>query len=300
MAERLKNKVAVVTGSGAGIGRALAMAMAKEGAKVVTNNRQPGSPGGDAGQTAKAIKDMGGEAIPCYGDVGDYEAAGKLIKTAIDNFGKIDILANIAGFGARGIIWEASPEDFDRVLKASLYGTFNCTRHASGFMMKQRWGRIINTASLSWLRSGGSVGYAAAKAGLIGLTRSVALELKDYGITCNCFAPIAASRGMGSPESRARYREMYEAGQISKAYYEIAGNPPDPVTVAPLLIYLCTDEAANISGQLFRITGGRLGHCWQPLNRTTIYKPEGLWTVEELAVQVPEVLMEGYIDPTKV
>lgn len=300
MAERLKNKVAVVTGSGAGIGRALAMAMAKEGAKVVTNNRKPGSPGGDAGLTAKQIKEIGGEAVPFYGDVGDYEAAGKLIKTAIDNFGKVDILANIAGYGVGGHIWETKEEDFYSVIRTCIMGSFNCIRHASPYMMQQRWGRIINTASLAWLRGPGNGAYAAAKSGLIGLTRTVALDLKDYGITCNVFAPIAASRGMGSPQSRARYKERYEAGQISKAHYEIAGNPPDPITVTPLLIYLCTDGAANISGHLFRITGGRLGLCWQPLNRNTIYKPEGLWTVEELAVQVPEVLMEGYIDPTKI
>lgn len=300
MAGKLEKKVAIVTGSGAGIGRAVAIAMAKEGAKIITNNRKLGSQGGDAELTAKEIKKNGGQAVPIFGDVGDFETAKKLVQAAVDNFGKVDILANIAGYGRKAKLWETAPPDFDTVVRTSLYGSYNCMYHALPLMLKQKWGRVINTASITWLRNGDNPGYSAAKGGILGITRGTAMDLIGTGVTCNCFAPLAASRTMGTPAYRERFMKAYEAGLITKQYYDQAGTPAPPETVAPLLIFLCTDAAANINGQWFRIAGGRIGHMWFPINRTTIYKPQGMWTVDELAVQVPEVLMDGYVDPTKI
>lgn len=299
MAGKLENKVAIVTGSGTGIGRAVALAMAREGAKIVTNNRKRGSQGGDAEVTATEIKKDGGQALPVFGDVGDFAFAKKLVQTTVDKFGTVDILANIAGFAGHGKVWDMSPEDFDSVVRACLYGSFNCTRNVLPFMLKQKWGRIINTASLAWLRAADLVSYAAAKGGVLGFTRGVAMDLEGTGVTCNAFAPIAKSRAVGTPELNARYKELYDKRLITKAYYEQAGNPPPAEHIAPLLIYLCTDAAAGINGQWFRIVGGHIGHCWYPMYRTMIYKPEG-WTADELMVQVPEVLMQGYVDPSKV
>ena len=297
---RLKNKVAVVTGSGMGIGKAVAIAMAREGAKVVTNNRRLGTSGGDAELTAKQIRDMGGQAAPFFGDVGDFETARQLIQMAVDSFGSVDILANIAGTNARSMIWETTEEEIDDIIRIHIKGTFNCIRHACGIMMQQRWGRIINTSSLVWLRETGFASYGVAKAGIMGLTRAVATDLSDYGITCNAISPIAKSRMLGTAEAVARVKQQYEAGIVNKQFLEMATNPPDPATIPPLLLYLCTDEAANISGHLFRIVGGLIADCWHPLNRKAINKPEGLWTVEELSVQIPETLLEGYIDPSKI
>ena len=164
-------------------------------------------------------------------------------------------------------------------------------------MMEQKWGRIINTSSLVWLHNAGTGSYSMAKSGMIGFTRTIALDLKDYGITCNAIAPIARSRMLGGAESIARFTKMYEAGLITKRYFEVVTNPPAAETVPPLVLYLCTNEAANITGHLFRILGGHIAHCWLPLDRTYIKKPEGLWTIEELSEQVPKVLLKGYEDP---
>ena len=299
MGDKLKDKVAVITGSGSGIGKAEAIAMAQEGAKVVTNNRKPGSEGGDAEITASQIQDMGGEAVPFFGDVGDFETARKLMQTAVDSFGKIDILINNAGIARRTPIWETTEQEFDETIRIHVKGTFNCIKHACGVMMEQKWGRIINTSSLIWLRNANYGSYAMAKAGMIGFTRTIAMDLKEYGITCNAIAPIARSRMMGDAESIARFTQMYEAGLITRSYYELATNPPAPETVPPLVLYLCTDEAASITGNLFRIIGGHIAHCCLPVDRTCIDKAEGLWTVAELAEKVPGVLFEGYKDPTE-
>ncbi len=299
MGDKLKDKVAVITGSGTGIGKAVAIAMAQEGAKVVTNNRKPGSEGGDAEITARQIQDMGGEAVPFFGDVGDFETARKLIQTAMDSFGRIDILVNNAGISRRTPIWETTEQEFDDVIRIHVKGTFNCIKHACGIMMEQKWGRILNTSSLVWLRNANYGSYAMAKAGIFGFTRTIALDLKEYGITCNAIAPIAKSRMMGDAESIASFTKIYEAGLITKSYFELATNPPHPETVPPLLLYLCTDEASSITGHLFRIVGGHIALCWLPVDRTYIDKAEGLWTVAELAEKVPEVLFEGYKDPTE-
>ncbi len=130
MANILRDRVAVVTGSGQGIGRAIAKAMAKEGAMVVTNNRWPGTPGGDAETTAKEIIDTGGQAVAFFDDVSRFEVAQKLIQTAVDNFGGLDILLNNAGALERKMVWDMTEEDWDRSVGSSLKGSFNCIRHA--------------------------------------------------------------------------------------------------------------------------------------------------------------------------
>ena len=151
MGFKLKERVAIVTGSGQGIGRAIAIALANEGAKVVTNNRRPGTPGGDAETTAKQIIDQGNEAIPFFGDIADFNIAQKLIQTAIEKFGRLDILVNNAGTPKLLTrLWELTEEDWDICIDSFLKGTFNCTRHATSIMKQQKWGRIINTTSISW------------------------------------------------------------------------------------------------------------------------------------------------------
>jgi len=297
MGDRLKNRVAIVTGSGQGIGKAIAVALAKEGAKVVTNNRRPGTSGGDAETTAKEIKALGGEAMPFFGSISDFNEAQKLIQTALDNFSRVDILVNNAGADAPKMVWNMSEEDWDRCVDSFLKGSFNCIRHASGVMREQKWGRIINTTSTAWLGTVGHCNYGAAKAGLVGLTRAVAREMGRYGVTCNAYAPTAATRFTLSEDIVAGFKKRYEAGLMTKERYEELTNPPGPETVAPFVVYLCTDEAANINGQVFDVTGGNIAIYSEPVKKKSIDKPEGLWTVEELIELVPKVLLEGYVNP---
>jgi NAD(P)-dependent dehydrogenase (short-subunit alcohol dehydrogenase family) len=297
LGDRLKDRVAIVTGSGQGIGKAIAAAMAKEGARVVTNNRRLGTSGGDAETAAKEINDQGGQAVPFFGSVSDFDVAQKLVQTAVDNFGRVDIVVNNAGADAPKMVWNMAEEDWDRCVDSFLKGSFNCIRHAAGHMRQQRWGRIINTTSTAWLGTVGHCNYGAAKAGLVGLTRAVARELGRYGVTCNAYAPTAATRFTLSDDVVAGFRKRYEAGLMTKERFEELTNPPKPETVAPFLIYLCTDEAADINGQVFDVTGGDIAIYSEPVKKKSILKEEGLWTVEELIELVPKVLLKGYKNP---
>lgn len=297
MGERLKGRVAVITGSGQGIGKAIAIAMAKEGAKVVTNNRRPGTEGGDAETTAKEIRDMGGQAVAFFGSVSDFEVARKLMQTAVDSFGRVDILVNNAGADAPRMVWNMTEEDWDKCVDSFLKGSFNCIRHAAGFMREQRWGRIINTTSTAWLGTVGHCNYGAAKAGIVGLTRAVAREMGRYGVTCNAYAPTAATRFTLAPEIIAGFKKRYEAGLMTKERFEELTNPPPPETVVPFIVYLCTDEAADINGQVFDVTGNNIAIYSEPAKKESIFKEEGLWTVKELIELIPKVLLKKYTNP---
>jgi 3-oxoacyl-[acyl-carrier protein] reductase len=297
MSDRLKDRVAIVTGSGQGIGKAIAVAMAGEGARVVTNNRRPGTSGGDAETVAKEIIGQGGQAIPFFGSVSDFDVAQKLVQTTVDNFGRVDIVVNNAGADAPKMVWNMAEEEWDRSVDSYLKGSFNCIRHAAGFIREQRWGRIINTTSTAWLGTVGHCNYGAAKAGIVGLTRAVARELGRYGVTCNAYAPTAGTRFTLSEDVIAGFRKRYEGGLMTKERFEELTNPPAPETVTPFLIYLCTDEAANINGQVFDVTGGDIAIYSEPVKKKSILKEKGLWTVEELVELVPRVLLEGYRNP---
>lgn len=297
MGKRLKDRVAIVTGSSQGIGKAIALALAQEGARVVTNNRRPGAEGGDAETVAKEIKGMGGEAVPFYGSVSEFDVAEKIVKTAVDSFGRIDIVVNNAGADAPRMVWNMSEEEWDRCVDSFLKGSFNCTRFACGPMREQKWGRIINTTSTAWLGTVGHCNYGAAKAGLVGLTRAVAREMGRYGVTCNAYAPTAATRFTLSDEIVAGFKKRYEAGLMTKERFEELTNPPPPETVGPFIVYLCTEEAADINGQVFDVTGGDIAIYSEPVKKKTITKKKGLWTVEELIEQVPRVLLAGYKNP---
>ena len=297
MGDWLKDRVAVVTGSGQGIGKAIAITMAKEGARVVTNNRRPGTEGGDAETVAKEITSMGGQAVAFFGSVSDFAVAEKLIKTTVDSFGRVDILVNNAGADAPRMVWNMTEEDWDRCVDSFLKGSFNCIRFASALMREQKWGRIINTTSTAWLGTVGHCNYGAAKAGLVGLTRAVAREMGRYGVTCNAYAPTAGTRFTLSEEIVAGFKKRYEAGLMTKERFEELTNPPSPETVAPFIIYLCTEAAANINGQVFDVTGGNIALYSEPVKKKSIVKKKGLWTLEELIEQVPKVLLEGYKNP---
>jgi 3-oxoacyl-[acyl-carrier protein] reductase len=324
MGDILNGKVAVVTGSGQGIGRAIAIGMAEEGAKVVTNNRRPGSTGkgvlsdsqidlikdeereqlekdlervaGDAETTAETIREAGGEAISFFGDISDFKVAADLIQTTVDKFGKIDILVNVAGSFGFSPVWEISEELWDKVNNVKPKGHFNTIRHALPHMMEQKWGRIINCTSRAFL---GDVikhaEYCTANAGVVGLTRAVAIEMYPYGITCNAFSPYALTRASyeltayGSSTSR-------EDGPFLMKRTPSGPMPPapDPADIVPFLIYLTTDAAKMVSGSIFSLGGNGVGLYSEPVIARNLVKTGERWTQEELIQQAPRALFMGY------
>jgi 3-oxoacyl-[acyl-carrier protein] reductase len=322
MGDTLKGKVAVVTGSGQGIGRGIALAVGREGAKVVTNNRKPGSTNfailkdaqldalseekrewayrlsreysGDAETTAAQIRELGGEAVPFFGDISNFKVAGELIQKAVDTYGKIDILINVAGTFGFSQIWELSEELWDHVTSVKPKGYFNCIRHAVPFMMKQKWGRILNCTSQAWVGDPLiHAEYATANAGVVGLTRAIATELYPYGITCNAFAPFAKTRA--SFELTAYSMATEKEGRILiDAGEEMLESTPSPDDIGPFLVYLASDAAAEVSGTVFDVQGSSVGIFSEPEVKRRIIKSGGPWTVEELMQQVPRVLLAGY------
>ncbi|HAP93352.1 MAG TPA: short-chain dehydrogenase [Desulfotomaculum sp.] len=300
MGDKLKGKVAVITGSGQGIGKAIAIALAQEGAKVVTSHRKPGTEGGDAQTAAEEIKNAGGEAVPFFGDAGKFDEAEKLIKTAVDSFGSVDILVNNAGADAPRMVWNMSEEEWDKSLNSYLKSTFNCTRHATRIMREKKWGRIINMTSDAFLGTVGHANYGAAKGGIVSFSRSVAREMGRCFVTCNAISPEAATRFTLAPEVVEGFKKRYETGLITRERYEEVINIPPPECLGPFIIYLCTDEAQNVNGQVFRISGGEVAIYSESVRAKTIYKDhqkDGLWTVEELVKIVPKTLLAGYTNP---
>lgn len=293
MAGSLRTRVAFITGAGRGIGQAIALAMAKEGSAVAVNDYDADV----AEATAQEIRDSGGQAIVMAGDISKFDTVEKMIQTTVDQYNSLDILINVAGNFIHSMIWEMTEDVWDRVVTTHLKGTFNCMRHACVPMMKQGWGRIINTTSVARLGIAGDCNYVAAKGGIASLTRGAALELGRYGITCNAYDPIAATRMTVSEEEVARVTELYESGNITKDFFDRVLHPPAADTVPPLITYLCTDDAANINGQIFRIRGGQIAIYSGETERNQISKEDGNWTVAELAESVPNVILQGYENP---
>ena len=291
MSNRLSGKTAIITGAGQGIGKAIALAMAQEGAIVIANDCILVT----AEDTAQEIMDMKGEALPFAGDITRFDVAKELIQTAVTTLGRVDILVNNAGAFASAKAWEMAEDDWDRCINVSLKGAFNCSRHACGIMKEQGWGRIINASSAARLGQPEACAYSAAKAGIVGLTISLAMELGQYGITCNAYSPVAKTTMAFSEEALERHRRRYEGGWVTKELYEKMISPPPPESVAPMIVYLATDEAANINGQVFDIIGGDISIISGPVERKTIHKEGGYWTVEELIKTVPKELLEACV-----
>jgi len=313
MGDRLKGKVAVVTGSGRGIGRGIALLMASEGAKVVVNDLGAAVTGAGASQApaeevVTEIKKAGGEAVPNFDSVATVEGGENIIKTAVDKFGRIDILVNNAGILRDRMIFNMAPEEWDAVLKTHLYGTFNCTRPASIVMRQQRWGRIISMTSTSGVvGNAGQANYGAAKMGIVGFTFVCAKDLGRYGITCNAVAPSAGTRMTISPEMEAAAKARQErtaraAGDVAAApapapqRAATRSGPADPEDVAPLVCYLATEQAAGVNGRILFASGGNIRLYSNPEPIRSIYKI-GRWTLDELMTLMPTSITQGLVNP---
>ena len=309
----LDGKVIALTGAGRGIGRAVALLAASEGAKIVVNDAGvnpdgSGHDGGPADPVAAEIKAAGGEAVSNTANISTMEGGESVVQQALDEFGKLDGLVNLAAILRDRMIFNMTEEEWDTVVNVDLKGHFTTIKPASVIMRQQRYGRIINFSSVSGLQGNpGQANYGAAKAGIGGLTRVVARDLGRYGVTCNAIAPGALTRlTLAVPTDTAKKRAAAGIGTPGEADVdpeevarqreaELAERGPD--RIAPMVVYLLLDEAWNINGATFAVASGDIGllpFLYPPIRN--IHK-EGLWSLAELQQLVPSQLMSGIENP---
>ena len=242
----LKGKTAVVTGASRGIGKAIAVKLAKLGANIVVNYRKSE----DAVlEVVKEIEALGVKVLAVKADISSYSDVEYMMKKCIEEFGNLDILVNNAGITKDGLLMRMKEEDFDSVIDINLKGAFNCTRHVSAIMLKQRHGRIINISSVSGITgNAGQVNYSASKAGIIGMTKAVAREFAGRGVTCNAIAP-----GFIQTDMTEALPTKAKDAIINSIPLKRLGMPED---VANAVSFLASEEASYITGQVINVDGG--------------------------------------------
>ena len=305
MGNRMEGRVVIVTGAGRGIGREVAHWMADDGASVVVNDLGgavdgEGTSGSPAEQTAKEIRDKGGSAVANFDSVAEYESAGNIIQTAIDNFGRLDAVCHVAGILRDRMVFNMTEAEWDAVLQVHLYGAFNMVRNAIPHMIKQGYGRIVLYSSGSGLGSSGQANYSAAKEGMVGFVRSLAKELAPYGITANAVYPGGATRMPETvPDSSRQLRAAAVATTEIRTQGEPIQGPPearDPANNAPKAVYLCSEAAGNITGQVIGTSGWQMT-LYSPRHVTRSIHKNGRWTLDELDELIPISLAQGLTNP---
>lgn len=289
----LEGKVAIITGAGRGIGRDHALALARSGAKIVVNDLG-GSAAGEGSDTTPAqsvadeIKVLGGEATANYDNVADFQGAENMVKQAIGDFGRLDILINNAGILRDRMFVNMSEEEWDAVIAVHLKGHFAPTRHAAAYWREQSKagnqvnGRVINTSSPSGVFGNvGQTNYGSAKAAIAAFTIITAQELGRYGVTVNCLAPNA----------RTRMTEDIFAGLPEPAEGEY--DPLDPANISPVVVALCSDAAQEITGQVFFIYGNVI-NVLKPWDvGPFIRKDDGMWEPDDLLGELKKTFPDG-------
>lgn len=290
----LDGKVAIVTGGGRGIGRAAAIALAQAGANVVVddpgvNVDGTGHDNGPADQVVAEIKAAGGEAVPCYESVATMDGGDKLIRTALDTYGRLDIVVTPHGILRDRMVFNMGEEEWDEVIQVHLKGTFAILKPAAALFRQQRSGRIITFTSGAGLSGNtGQANYSAAKGGIAGLTRTAALDLGKYGVTVNCIAPAALTRMTGGVSDEARQKRQ-ELGLAQRD--QTVSMLRDPEDIAPMVVYLASDDAWWINGHIFMCYGGTIG--WYPIPEPVKrMEKDGRWTPEEIAQQIKPKLFD--------
>jgi NAD(P)-dependent dehydrogenase (short-subunit alcohol dehydrogenase family) len=278
---KLDGKVAAITGSGRGIGRGIALLMAKEGAKVVVNDLGASVSGEGADKTpaqqvVEEIKKAGGQAVTNADNIATVKGGESLVQTAVNSFGRLDILVNCAGILRDRMIFNMTEEEWDAVVAVHLKGHFCTIRPASALMRQQKGGRIINFSSGSALGAPGQPNYAAAKAGILGLTYSCANALAKYGITCNAIMPGAATRMTDTIP--ANFAQQMGLSTTSEQAQE---SPMNPANVAPIVVFLASDAAQHVTGQCFGASGYRISLYTHLVPEKVIYS-QGPWDLDHL------------------
>ncbi len=281
MAGIVAGKVAIVTGAGRGIGRAIAMLMAKEGARVLVNDvgaslDGSGSDAGPAQQVVNEIKKAGGEAIASTLTITEPKNADAIVKSAFDAFGRVDIVVNNAGILRDRIFHKMSWADWSDVIAVHLHGSFNMCHAVAGLFREQNSGAFVHMTSTSGLIGNfGQANYMAAKLGIVGLSRGIALDMARFNVRSNCIAPFAASRMIGSipaetPEEKARVEKIQQM---------------TPEKIAPLAVYLASDKGEGISGQIFSVRNNEIFLFNQTRPIRSLHRSDG-WTPEKLDAQL--------------
>ncbi|WP_336270462.1 SDR family NAD(P)-dependent oxidoreductase [Vreelandella arctica] len=277
----LDGKVIVVTGGGRGIGRATCLMLAEHGARVVVNDIGGGADGAGndqapADEVVSAIKEAGGEAVSSFDSVTEWEGGQAIIQTALDTFGQIDCVVNNAGNLRDGIFHKMSEQDFESVLAVHLKGTFNVSRAAAPHFRQQGSGTFVNMTSTSGLIGNfGQANYSAAKMGIVGLSKSMALDMDRFGVTSNCIAPFAWSRLIGSiPTDDEAQKER--VAKIQKM---------TPDKISTLVVSLCSDQAKHVTGQIFGVRNNEIFLFSQPRPIRSAHTSEG-WTPETILSRV--------------
>jgi len=285
----LEGKVVVVTGAGGGIGRDIALQCAAQGAKVVVNDigASVSGEGGDAGPAQKVvaeIKASGGEAAANTDSVADATAAGRIIQCALDSFGRIDGVVNNAGILRDRFFHKMSLDEWDAVIKVHLYGAYYVSRAAANHFKEQESGAFVHMTSTSGLIGNfGQANYSAAKLGIAALSKSIALDMQKFNVRSNCIAPFAWSRMIGSiptdtPEQQARVAKIQQM---------------TPNKIAPIAVYLASDAARDVNGQIFAVRNNEIFLMSQPRPERSVHRSEG-WTPETVASHAMPALKSGF------
>ncbi len=274
----LDGKVIVVTGAGGGIGRDIALMAGVNGAKVVVNDigarlDGQGHDDGPAERVVQEIRESGGEAVASLDSVADPVGAQRIVQAAIDAFGRLDGVVNNAGILRDAFFHKMTEEEWDSVLKVHLYGSFNVSRAAAAIFKAQQSGSLVHMTSTSGLIGNlAQANYSAAKLGIVGLSKSIALDMQRFGVRSNCIAPFAWSRMISSikvdsPEQEARVTRLQQM---------------TPAKVAPLAVYLLSDRAAAVTGQIFSVRNNEIFLFSQPRPMRSVQREQG-WTPEQIA-----------------